>query len=199
LSQEPPRPIAAPARGLWRFLIALWGVGGVVAILIEAIWRLTDTALSILAREELTLWQMVMFAGWLVFIVYVEGYRAFQKRFSPRVVVRALHLAEEPRPLHVVLAPLYCMTLLHATRRRLVASWILVAGIVAIILLVRAMPPIYRAIIDAGVVVALTWGTIAMIVLYARALLGTSPRIPLDLPSEAAPATAVGCSPGTSP
>jgi hypothetical protein len=199
VSQEPPRPIAAPAQGLWRILIPLWGVGGVVLLLVEAIWRLTDTALSILAREELTPGQMAMFAGWLAFIVYVEGYRAFQKRFSPRVVVRALHLTREPRPLHVALAPLYCMTLLHATRRRLVASWILVAGIVAIILLVRAMPPIYRAIIDAGVVVALTWGTIALIVLYVRALLGTPPTIALDLPSEAVPAaaTAAGCSPGT--
>ena len=179
-----------PARGLWRHLIVFWGVGGVVLLLVEAIWRLADTATTILADEQLTSGQMAMFVAWLAFIVYVEGYRAFQKRFSPRVVVRAFHLADDPRPLHVLLAPLYCMTLLHATRRRLVASWILVAGIVGIILLVRAMPPIYRAIIDAGVVVALTWGTAATLVLYVRALLGTAPAIPLDLPEEAAPSAA---------
>jgi hypothetical protein len=171
-------------------VIVFWGVGGVVLLLVEAIWRLADTATTILADEQLTSGQMAMFVAWLAFIVYVEGYRAFQKRFSPRVVVRAFHLADDPRPLHVLLAPLYCMTLLHAARRRLVVSWILVAGIVGIILLVRAMPPIYRAIIDAGVVVALTWGTAATLVLYVRALLGNAPAIPLDLPEEAAPSAA---------
>jgi hypothetical protein len=190
VSQEPLRPIAASRWSPSRVAIALWGVGGVVLLLGEAIWRLADTALTILLREGLTAGQTAVFVVWLAFIVYVEGYRAFQKRFSPRVVARALHLCDEPRPLHVVLAPLYCMTLLHATRRRLVASWILVAGIVGIILLVRAMPPVYRAIIDAGVVCALAWGTVVMIVLFVRALLGTAPPVPLDLPSEAAPSSA---------
>ena len=115
LSKEPPVHVAHRPR--LRITVALWGVGGTVLLLVEAIWRLADTALTIFLREGLTAGQTAILAAWVAFIVYVEGYRAFQKRFSPRVVARALHLAREPRPLHVVLAPLYCMTLVHATRR----------------------------------------------------------------------------------
>jgi hypothetical protein len=168
-----------------RLLIALWGVGGVVATLVEAIVRLGDIALGILLRERVTVAQMAVFAAWMVFIVFVEGYRAFQKRFSPRVVARAMYLCDHPRPLHVALAPLFTMGLMHATRRRLVANWLLVAGIVALILLMRVMPPVYRAIVDAGVAVALAWGTLVMLVLFVRALRGDVPKIALELPATA--------------
>lgn len=163
---------------------AYWGVGGTVLLLGEAIWRLTDTAVDIIRREGLTPLQWAGFAAWVVFIVYVEGYRAFQKRFSPRVVARAMYLARNPRPLHVALAPLFCMALLYTTRRRLIASWILVVGLVGIILLVRVMPPAYRAIIDGGVVCALAWGTGVMLVYFVRALAGHAMPVPPDVPDE---------------
>jgi hypothetical protein len=197
-SEESRRRIARPARGARRLAIALWGVGGVALLLVEAIWRLTDTALTIFLRDGLEATEAAMLAAWVAFIVYVEGYRAFQLRFSPRVVGRAMSLCDDPRALHVLAAPLYCMALIHATRRRLVASWILLAGIVGIILLVRVMPPVYRAIIDAGVVCALTWGTVVMLVLFVRALRGAAVTVPLDLPGDA-PASEAACSPGTSP
>lgn len=154
-------------------------------MLAEGIYRLAKTAIDNLVGAELTLGQTAFGAAWLTFIVYVEGYRAFQKRFSPRVVARALHLAEHPRPLHVALAPLYVMALLHTTRRRLIASWILVAGIVAVILLVRSFPPVWRALIDAGVALALAWGTAVMIIYFVRGLAGHPMPVGPDLPGEA--------------
>jgi len=179
----PDAPPRAP-RSAAQIAIATWGVGSVALLLVEAIWRLTDTAVTILRREVLTPAEWAAFAAWLVFIVYVEGYRAFQLRFSPRVVARALYLADHPRPLHVALAPLYCMAMIHAPRRRLIASWVLVAGIVGIILFVRTLPPIYRAIVDAGVVCALTWGTGVMVVLFARGLRGAPMPVPPDVPPD---------------
>lgn len=154
-------------------------------MLAEGIYRLAKTAIDNLVGAELTLGQTAFGAAWLTFIVYVEGYRAFQKRFSPRVVARALHLAEHPRPLHVALAPLYVMALLHTTRRRLITSWILVAGIVAVILLVRSFPPVWRALIDAGVALALAWGTAVMIIYFVRGLAGHPMPVGPDLPGEA--------------
>lgn len=189
------RPDAPPhrtSRSLAGLAVATWGVGGVALLLGEAVWRLSETVVTILRREGLTPAEGVAFAGWVVLIVYIEGYRAFQKRFSPRVVARALHLADHPRPLHVALAPLYCMALIHAPRRRLITSWLLVAGIVGIILLVRALPPVYRAIIDGGVVCALAWGTAVMVVFFGRALAGAPMPVPPDLPGEEAPADAEG-------
>ncbi|WP_437630234.1 hypothetical protein [Sorangium sp. So ce854] len=168
-----------------RLAVVLWGVLGVVAVLIEAIYRLGTMAARVLTTHTLTTGQLILLAAWTVAIVYFEGYRGFQQRFSPRVVARALHLAEHRRPLHVALAPLYCMALLHATRRRLIATWALIAGIVALILLVRQMPPPYRAIVDAGVALALAWGTVAMLVDLARGLAGRPPGIAPDVPGEA--------------
>lgn len=165
---------------------AFWGVGGTVVILAEAIYRLTAIAVGTLRREGLTAGQAAFLVAWCAFIVYVEGYRAFQKRFSPRTVARAFYLAEHPRPLHVVLAPLYCMALIHTTRRRLIASWILVVGIVSVILLVRLLPPVYRAIIDGGVACALAWGTGVMLVYFVKGLRGAKIPIDPDVPEEQA-------------
>jgi hypothetical protein len=177
-------PSAAPtsARRALRSLTALWGVAGVVLLLLDAVHRLGTKALHVLQAYELTASQYALFAGWTVVIGYLEGYRGFQTRFAPRVVARAAHLAVHPRPLHVLLAPLYCMALLHATRRRLVGSWLLVAGIVAVVLLVRQLPQPYRGLIDGGVVFALAWGTLAIVVHYLRGIAGHAPTIAPDVP-----------------
>ncbi|MCC6554315.1 MAG: hypothetical protein IT372_15140 [Polyangiaceae bacterium] len=168
-----------------------WGVLGVVAMLVEGIYRLGAIAVRTLRDEELSAAELAALAGWLVIIVYVEGYRGFQLRFSPRVVARALHLAAHPRPLFVALAPLYCMALFHTSRRRLVASWLLIAGIVAMVLLVRALPAVPRAIVDAGVACALAWGTAVMLWLFLRGLAGAPMPVPPDVPGdEEAPAAA---------
>jgi hypothetical protein len=115
-------------------------------------------------------------------MAYFEGYRGFQRGFSPRVVVRALHLALHPRPLHVLLAPLFCMGLIHASRRRLLSSWILLVSIVAIVLLVRVLPQPYRGLVDAGVVVGLAWGLVALVGFAWAALAGSPPRVSAELP-----------------
>lgn len=187
--REAPRSgagaMSPPVReGRRRLAVVLWGVLGVVTVLVEALCRLGATAARILTVHALTTGQLVLLAAWTVTIAYFEGYRGFQRRFSPRVVARALHLAEHGRPLHVALAPLYCMALLHATRRRLIATWALVAGIVALILLVRQMPPPYRAIVDAGVAFALAWGAVSILVCLARGLAGRPLGISADVPEE---------------
>ena len=66
-------------------------------------------------------------------MIYVEGYRGFHRQFSPRVVVRGLHLAAAPTPVTALLAPFMCMGLLRATRKRLAVSWGLVAMIVLLV------------------------------------------------------------------
>jgi hypothetical protein len=162
---------------------ATWGLVGVAALLLRAIWRLAPIARQAFTGPPLRPTAWVIAAGWLAFMAYFEGYQGFQRGFAPRVVVRAVHLAAHPRPLHALLAPLYCMGLVHATRRRMITGWSVVTGIIALVLAVSRVAQPSRGIVDAGVVLGLAWGLAAIVVFAVRALLGAPPRAAADLPA----------------
>jgi len=163
-----------------------WALLGVLLLLGQAMWRLTPLAIEPITQRELAPWQVALYVLWVAFNAYAEGYRAFHLAWSPRVVARAWLIAEKPRPLHVVLAPVVAMGLMHATRRRLVISWTLALAIVAAVLLLCHVPQPYRGIVDGGVVVGLGLGVLSLIVHFARSLRGTAPAVPSDMPLEAA-------------
>ena len=166
-------------------LVAAWGLLGVAALLFQAIWRLTPVALAALGGE-VTPVQWALTAGWWVFMGYSEGYKGFQRGFAPRVVARARHLASHRAPLHhVVLAPLYCMGLLHASRKRLAVSWGVVFMVIGLITAFRFIPQPYRGLLDSGVVLGLGWGLVAVAAFAVRALAGRGVDVPLDLPQRA--------------
>src|SRR6188768_57566 len=104
-----------------------WGIVGVIALLGKAIYQLVPVALHAF-DHPLGLVHWITLVAWVAFMAYSEGYRAFHQAFSPRVVVRARYLAAHRRPLFVALAPLYCMGLMHATKKRLIVSWCVVVG-----------------------------------------------------------------------
>lgn len=162
--------------------IVLWSVGGVIALLVRAMVRLLPRALEPILDGSLDAVAALAYLAAIVFMAYTEGYRGFQQRFSPRVAVRVLHLARHPKPLWVLLGPLYAMGLIHATGRRLLGSWMLLLGIIGLILLVRLLAQPWRGAIDAGVIVGLSWGAIATIVFVVRALRGSAPDVSADLP-----------------
>jgi hypothetical protein len=178
-SSEPRRTIEAPAR---IGIAGMWGIAGVVALLVKAIVRLTPLAVEPLTAGGLGVLHVVALVGWTATSIYTEGYKGFQKQFSPRVVARAQYLTAHPRPLHVVLAPAYCMGLFHATRRRLIVSWAITLFVIAAVILVRMMPQPWRGIVDAGVVIALAWGTIALLYFAARGAAGDRMPVEPDVP-----------------
>ena len=151
-------------------LIATWGVLGVLALLGNAMYRLAPLAWEPLENGMLSGWVLGLYIFSVVFNAYAEGYRGFHKAYSPRVVARAIHLGHHPKPLHVLLAPVFCMALFHATRKRLIISWTLLVAIVAVVILIRQLAQPWRGIVDAGVVVGLGWGSLSIIVLYLRAV-----------------------------
>lgn len=161
------RPITWRPLGL---VIASWGVIGVLAILAQALHRLIPLALEPIASAKMTPGHWALYVGWSVANAYAEGYRGFQRAFVPRVVARAAFLAQNPRPLHVALAPIFCMAMFHARRKNLIMSWGLLVGIVIIVALVRLLPQPWRGIVDAGVVVGLGWGALALLVAFARCI-----------------------------
>lgn len=176
------RAVIAPIapRTIAQLAIFGWGLLGTIAVVVEPAARLLIFANRTLKRAALGPFDIALFVGFSAFILYAEGYRGFQKRFSPRAVARAVHLSQHPRPLMVALAPLYCMALIGAPRRRLIASWVLVAAIVGVVLFVRQLPPVTRAIIDVGVGCALVWGALSLVVYAIRALRGRAMPVPAE-------------------
>jgi hypothetical protein len=163
--------------------IFAWAVLGVIATCVEAIVRLLPRALEPIRDGTLDVWGTLAYVASIVGLAYSEGYRGFQLRFSPRVIVRSLALAQRGGWM-VALAPLMAMGLIHATRRRLIGSWALVLGIITLIVLVSRLEQPWRGAVDAGVVVGLSWGTFATLILMGRALRGRIPDIDPDLPTQ---------------
>lgn len=165
---------------LW--LAAYWGVLGVLALVGNAIWRLTPNAIEPIRDGSLTWWHWIVWAVWVAWMLVSEGYKGFQKQFAPRVAARAMYLARHPRPHAVVLAPLFCMGLFHATRKRLIVSWAVLLGIVTLVIIVRQLAQPWRGIIDAGVVIGLAYGVVCVLWFFGRALAGHPSPVPPDVP-----------------
>ena len=163
--------------------VLIWGTGGVALILGRAIIRISEIALEPFADGQLSPIHWAFLILWSVFMAYSEGYRGFQKKFSPRVVARALHLGQNPSLLRVIFAPVICMGLVLATRKRLIVSWSLIGGIFVLVLIIQRFSHPWRGLVDFGVVVGLTWGLVSLLWNTAMALVGSSPEIDPEMPS----------------
>ncbi len=150
-----------------KYLGLAWGLGGVLALLAFAIYRLAPLAFELAdLRLNLLHWAALIFS--VVYMSYAEGYKGFHLGFAPRVVVRAQYLGRNPTPGFVLLAPLFCMGFVHATPRRKLATIGLTVMIVCFIAVARQLPQPWRGILDAGVVAGLSIGICS--ILYFMAL-----------------------------
>jgi hypothetical protein len=171
-------PLPVDALG---WVIFAWGIGGVLLILLQAVVRLTPMALAVF-DGTLTAVHWVAVVLWSAFMIYSEAWRGFHLRFSPRAVVRSLALAREKPPLLALLAPLVAMGLLYATRRRLIASYVLLIMIVAVVVAVRMLPHPWRGIVDVGVVLGLLGGALSLLFHTILALTGRPPQVAPEFP-----------------
>lgn len=162
---------------------AWWGVLGFIALLVQASYRLAQLALEPLAAGVAG-WVIALYAVSITFNAYAEGYKGFHLAAAPRLVARAIWLSRNPSPARVVLAPLFCMGLFHATKKRLIVSYCLYIGIIILVILVRQLSQPYRGIVDAGVVVGLGLGTLSVIYYFVRALRGLTPSVSPDIPEQ---------------
>lgn len=158
-----------------------WGVLGVMALVTQPIVRLSPLVVEAI-DGGLTTGQWALLCGWVALNAHAEGYRGFHCRFAPRVVARADYLRRHPRPLWVALAPFFCMSLLHASRRGLWVARTLVVAIVVLVIAIRQLDQPWRGIIDAGVVVGLGLGVASLAYWFVRLLRGHAPTVSPDLP-----------------
>ncbi|MFN3193500.1 MAG: hypothetical protein ACE361_23510 [Aureliella sp.] len=145
----------------------LWGVAGTVAFLLFPILRML-----VHVREawesDLGIEHYGLAAVWTAFMAYSEGYRGFQKSFSPRVAARAIYLKEKATWLRLLLAPLFCIGLFHATRRKQITVIILMMLIALIVIGFRQIPQPWRGVLDVGVIIGLTWGAVATVAFFLK-------------------------------
>ncbi len=163
---KPPQPMTdarSPNRA-----VALWAFVLVSAFLGSALYRLAPHAWQPIEDGSLTSLHWVLLISFALFNAYAEGYRGFQKRFSPRVVGRIAYLAENPEPVHVVLALPFSLGLYHSTRAQMIVRWILVLGITALVVAMKFVPQPWRGIVDVGVLVGLGWGLVSFWLFFAR-------------------------------
>ncbi len=160
---------------------ALWGFSGVAGLLGYAIYRLAPRAAEAL-NAPLTTAQWVFLVGFALFMLVAEGYRGFQKKFSPRTAARVKYLRDHPRFVHVVFAPLFCMGYFFAKRRTQITAISLTVGIVLLVVLVGYLPLPWRGLVDFGVVLGLGYGMLSFAVFTLTALVGKdfphSPEVP---------------------
>lgn len=152
---------------------AIWGVVGVILLLSFAVYRLFPFVTELL-REKLDILQIIILLIWLVIMGYSEGYKAFGKQFAPRVVARAQYLSRSASWLRIILAPLFCVGYFGASKKRIIASIALSAGIIVLIIIVHFVEQPWRGIIDCGVILGLAIGIIYLLLYAFRALRRTA-------------------------
>jgi hypothetical protein len=161
---------------------AIWGVLGVTGILVFPIVRLTPIAWEAIDAGLNPLQWLLLIAS-VVLMAWSEGYRGFQRRFSPRVAARAFYIYRNELPLVTkILAPFFCCGFFRAGRRARVGAWLGTIGIITHVWLVHHLSQPWRGILDAGVVVGLSWGTITLFSCVRQAFAGKgidhSPDVP---------------------
>jgi hypothetical protein len=162
-------------------LLGLWGVLQVILILFNAIKRLLPVALIPFHKNDLSLDQWVWYGFFCLAMGYTEGYKAFQLKFSPMAVSRAFDLIKNPSIFNYLFAGPYCMGLFNAPKKRMILSWSITAGVLALVKIVKYLPYPYRSIVDAGVVVGLSYGALSIVILSLFALMGRTIVNPDDV------------------
>lgn len=143
-------------------IAACWGLLGVNLLFGYAIVRLTRIALQTF-DYPLHWYHWAVMGVWILFMALGEGYRGFQKGFSPRVAARTAYLKDHPTLLRTLLAPVFCMGYFHARRRRQFATVALTTLIVCLVQIVSLLEQPWRGIVDLGVVIGLIWGIISLL------------------------------------
>lgn len=172
-----PRRETTPA-SLAGLLTATWAVVGFTIILLQALYRLYPMVQTMLDNHPLQWWHWALIVFWMGFMGYSEGYKGFQKAFSPRFAARARWLKYYPGGvLRTIFAPFFCMGFFGATKKRKIVAWVLNVGIVFIILVIRQLSQPWRGIVDTGVLLGLSWGLLSVLFFCFQTLIQDQPGV----------------------
>lgn len=137
-----------------------WAIVGLLLLLSFACWRLSAYTMESFSMP-LNWMHWVVFIGFTLFMAHGEGYKGFQKKFSPRFAARCEYLLHNTTILQLVLAPLFCMAYFHAPKKRMIATYALTIMIIVFIFSFRLIPQPWKGLLDFGVVFGLAWGILS--------------------------------------
>jgi hypothetical protein len=159
----------------------VWATMGVSGLLVFAIYRLYPKAVTAY-HEGLSTGQWALAGAFCIGMAYAEAYRGFQLRFSPRTAARIRYLREQPNVVRSLLAPLFAMGFFHATKRTRITAFALTTGIVILVVSVQQLAQPWRGIIDAGVVIGLSWGVLSLVWFTGKALIRADYEVSPEVP-----------------
>ena len=141
-------------------LATMWAITGLLLLLGFACWRLSAYTIESFSMP-LNWMHWLVFIGFTIFMAHGEGYKGFQKKFSPRFAARCKYLSHSASLLQTVFAPLFCMAYFHAPKKRIIATTALTMMIVVFIFSFRMIPQPWKGLLDFGVVLGLAWGIVS--------------------------------------
>ena len=147
---------------------AIWAIAGIAGLLGWAIVRLAEIALGAL-EVPLAWYHWAAIGAIIPFMAWSEGWRGFQRRFSPRVAERAMLIRAAPTAARVIFAPLFAAGFFGGSRREQMGACLGTVAIILLVIVVHHLDQPWRGILDAGVVAGLTWGVVATLALSAKA------------------------------
>lgn len=170
-----------------RFIAALWGITGVAALLGFAIFRLYPYVMEIF-NVDLQWYHWAALVVNIIVMAYSEGYRGFQKGFSPRVAARARHLNNNTSHiLHKIFSPFFVIGYVHAPMRRRISAMAVTSTVIVLVVIVRHLDQPWRGIVDAGVCAGLIWGLVSVLWLSYQALTSKEFSVNPELPQKRRP------------
>ena len=170
LSAAANSPLHTSIRSRWAgSLAAAWGLAGTMLLLLSAIVHLLTISFNTLAHGLLPI-HWITLAGSVVIIASIEGCTALQRHWVQRVIERTTYLHWHWTPARLVLAPLYCMSLFHATAQRLLVAWAGITSMAVLIVVLYQLAQPWSGVIATGVLALLAWG-LAALLLQSLALL----------------------------
>ena len=141
-------------------LAVTWAILGLILLLGFACWRLSAYTIESFSMP-LTWIHWLVFFIFTIFMAHGEGYKGFQKKFSPRFAARCKYLSHSASLIQLLLAPLFCMAYFHAPKKRVIATFALTLMIILFIFLFRMIPQPWKGLFDFGVVLGLAWGMLS--------------------------------------
>lgn len=150
--------------------VAWWSYIFLMLLLVPACHGLISIAVKLLS-DVLTVPQYIYLGLSVVGLLLFEGYLGFHRSWSPATARRALILPYgHPNCLLVLCAPLFAAGFFYAPPKRLAVAYLLPPFVIGLIFLVRLLESPAHEIVDAGVAVGLTTGTLSFSYHFLRAL-----------------------------